>query len=168
MNVILIGMPASGKSTIGVVLAKHLVAEFVDTDLLIQEYQGKSLQEIMDLNGPDRLKELEQEVILNRISFRQKTVVATGGSAVYSDKTMDFLHSSCCIIYLQISFEVLTARLKDFSQRGIVRTKNQSLYDLYLERKSLYEKWADITIPNMEDVDSAVRQITESMLLYTQ
>ncbi len=144
-NIILIGMPWSGKSTIGVLLAKALKRQFIDTDLLIQTRTGKSLQEIIDTEGVDNFKTIEENLILTLNP--QNAVIATGGSVVYSDKAMHHLIFIGYLIYLKCSYETILNRAQFVELRGLVKTKSdQSLLELYNERCPLYEKYADIII----------------------
>jgi shikimate kinase len=146
-NIILIGMPGSGKSTVGVQLAKHLGLEFIDTDLLIQTNQGRLLQDIVDTDGHEVLREIEAEE-LRQLKIH-KALVATGGSAVYSDSGMQNLKSQGIVIYLDVSFAEIKKRITNSeNSRGIAKAKGQTLEDIYNERVPLYKKHADITIDN--------------------
>ena len=145
-NVVLIGMPGAGKSTLGVVLAKILGYEFIDADLLIQSKLDKTLQKIIDACGPDGFIEVENEVLCTLSAKR--AVIATGGSAVYSDEAMEHLGSIGTVVYLRVSYEELESRLGGLHERGVVMKNGMgmSLHDLYEERRPLYEKYADVTI----------------------
>ena len=143
-NVILIGMPGAGKSTIGVVLAKNLGYKFVDSDLVIQETEGKLLHEIISEVGDDGFREVENRV--NASMEITNTVLATGGSAVYGKEAMEHLKKIGSVVYLKQSYEEIKHRLGDLSKRGVSIKKGQTLKDLYDERVPLYEKYADITI----------------------
>lgn len=143
-NIILIGMPGAGKSTIGVLLAKEIGYKFIDSDLLIQSREKRLLNEIIMEEGRQKFLEIEESV--NSELDVDKTVIATGGSVIYSPNAMSHLKQIGTVIYLSLQFEILKNRLKDIKRRGVVLTKGQSLYDLYLERCPLYEKYADITI----------------------
>lgn len=145
-NVVLIGMPGAGKSTLGVVLAKILGYEFIDADLLIQSKLDKTLQKIIDACGPDGFIEVENEVLCTLSAKR--AVIATGGSAVYSDEAMEHLRSIGTVVYLRVSYEELESRLGGLHERGVVMKNGigMSLHDLYEERRPLYEKYADVTI----------------------
>ena len=139
-NVVLIGMPGAGKSTLGVVLAKILGYEFIDADLLIQSKLDKTLQKIIDACGPDGFIEVENEVLCTLSASR--AVIATGGSAVYSDEAMNHLKSIGTVVYLRVSYEELESRLGGLHERGVVMKNGMgmSLADLYEERRPLYEK----------------------------
>lgn len=145
-NVVLIGMPGAGKSTLGVVLAKILGYEFIDADLLIQSKLDKTLQKIIDACGPDGFIEVENEVLCTLSAKR--AVIATGGSAVYSDEAMEHLRSIGTVVYLRVSYEELESRLGGLHERGVVMKNGMgmSLHDLFEERRPLYEKYADVTI----------------------
>ena len=145
-NIVLIGMPGAGKSTLGVVLAKILNYDFLDADLVIQNKHGKTLQALINEHGPQGFLDMENQD-LQEINV-QRTVIATGGSAVYSDQAMEHLQSIGTVVYLQISYSELTNRLGDLQERGVVMKggMGMSLADLYEERLPLYEKWAEITV----------------------
>lgn len=144
MNVILIGMPGSGKSTVGVVLAKLLGLHFCDTDLLLQQHCGKKLQEIIRTEGDAAFFRHEEEVLA--ALDVQNTVIATGGSAVYSDRAMRHLKEGGKCVYLEVAADEIERRLANFSDRGVVIADGMTLADLYAARKPLYEKYADITV----------------------
>ncbi len=143
-NVVLIGMPGCGKSTCGVIVAKMLLKNFFDTDLLIQNIEGISLQDIIDTKGIEYFEKAEEEAILN-LDIKG-TVIATGGSVVYSDKAMEHLKSLGTVIFLNLGFENMEKRIRNFKTRGVVMRKGNTLLDMYNERLPLYKKWADITI----------------------
>ena len=143
-NIILIGMPASGKSTVGVILAKILGYNFVDADIVIQEKEGRKLSEIIESEGIDGFIDVENRI--NSDIEVEKTVIATGGSVVYGKEAMEHYKNIGKVIYLKVDMDVLTKRLSDVKQRGVVMREGQSLVSLYNERSVLYEKYADITI----------------------
>lgn len=145
-NIVLIGMPGSGKSTAGVVLAKILNYEFVDVDLVIQQKCDKTLQRLIDTLGPLGFIDVENEV-LQGMDF-DRAVISTGGSAVYSHDAIQHLMEIGTIVYLKVGLEELESRLVDFDERGIVMKREgaMSLAELYEERVPLYEKYAEITI----------------------
>ena len=160
-NIILIGMPGAGKSTLGVVLAKILGYEFIDADLLIQSKLDKTLQKIIDACGPDGFIEVENEVLCTLSAHH--SIVATGGSAVYSDEAMTHLGSIGTVVYLKVSYEELENRLGGLHERGVVMKNGMgmSLADLYAERLPLYEKYADLTI----DIDGmSVRDAARTLV----
>ncbi|MCF7848097.1 MAG: shikimate kinase [Kiritimatiellales bacterium] len=143
-NIVLIGMPGSGKSTIGVLLAKATGREFVDTDLIIQAREGRSLQTIIEADGLEAFCALEECYILTLQC--QDSVVATGGSAVYSDAAMAHLKRHGVIVHLDVPLKILRGRLRNLSGRGVVKPPDVSLAALFERRQPLYQKWADITI----------------------
>lgn len=143
-NVVLIGMPGAGKSTIGVVLAKNLGISFVDSDLVIQEQEGKKLHELIEEHGLEGFLEIEGRV---NTSLHPKTaVIATGGSAVYCEEAMEHLNSIATICYLKLSYESIRERLGNLAERGVVLREGETLQELYDERVPLYEKYANITV----------------------
>ncbi|HEY5999137.1 MAG TPA: shikimate kinase [bacterium] len=146
-NIVLIGMPGAGKSTVGVLLAKHLGLDFVDTDLLIQRADGRRLQEIVDEDDYHELRRLEEAAILG-IEARG-AVIATGGSAVYSARAMEHLRGLGTIVHLRASLPLLASRIDDYGRRGIANASGQTLADIFAERTPLYERHADIAV----DVD---------------
>ena len=143
-NLVLIGMPGSGKSTVGVILAKRTSRDFVDTDVLIQTSQERSLQDIVDTDGYAVLRDIEEDALLG-LSV-QNHVIATGGSAVYSDQAMTHLQSDGVIIFLDADLVTLESRVRDFSTRGLAKRPAQSFAELFDERFELYTKHADIAI----------------------
>jgi shikimate kinase len=143
-NIILIGMPGSGKSTVGVILAKLLSRGFVDTDLLIQTARGRSLQNIVDTDGYLALREIEERMLLHLHCSNQ--VIATGGSAAYSHPAMTHLKRGGVVVFLHADLETLLKRVRDFSERGLAKGPDQTLDDLFRERYSLYTACAEITI----------------------
>ncbi|MFW5677879.1 MAG: shikimate kinase [Acetivibrio ethanolgignens] len=159
-NLILIGMPACGKSTVGVILAKTLGMKFLDTDLLIQEREGALLQELIDTKGNDYFKKVEEYVL--RSVETENTVISTGGSAVYYPEAMKHFKKKGKIIYLKVSFEEIEKRLNNITTRGITMGPGQTLRDLYDSRVPLYEKYADIVVDNDNpDMEETVRIITQ-------
>lgn len=143
-NIVLIGMPGVGKSTVGVILAKELGYQFVDADLLIQKREKRLLKEIIASEGVDGFIEIENQV--NASIEAEQTVIATGGSVVYGTEAMKHLKEIATVVYLKLSYRALRKRLGDLKNRGVVLRDGQTLKDLYEERVVLYEKYADITI----------------------
>ncbi|MCH4190847.1 MAG: shikimate kinase [Butyrivibrio sp.] len=143
-NIILIGMPASGKSTVGVILAKIIGYRFLDSDLLIQEQEGKKLHQIISEKGIDGFLDVEERV--NAGIAAEHTVISTGGSVVYGSLAMEHFKQIGTVVYLQVGYEELMHRLHDIQQRGVVVRQGQTMQDLYRERTALYEKYADVTI----------------------
>lgn len=157
-NIVLIGMPGSGKSTCGVVAAKMLLKNFFDTDLLIQNIEGLSLQNIINEKGNDYFEKAEEKAILSLDI--QGSVIATGGSVIYSEKAMKHLKSLGKIIYLHLDYEHMCSRISNLSTRGVVMKNGESLRDMYNERLPLYEKWADYTVEcNHNSVEQTALEI---------
>lgn len=143
-NIILIGMPGVGKSTSGVILAKVLNYDFLDSDLVIQKKMGKRLKDIIREVGMKGFNAIENEV--NSNLDVASTVIATGGSAVYGEEAMRHFQEIGIIVYLRIGYENLDKRLGNLDERGVVHKKGQTLRELYEERTNLYEKYADVTV----------------------
>lgn len=143
-NITLIGMPGAGKSTIGVVLAKMLGYDFIDSDLLIQKEEGRLLWQIMRDEGTDGFNRIEERV--NSQLDVSNSVIATGGSVIYGPKAMEHLKEISTVVYLKVNCSTLTRRLGDLTRRGVVLKPGQTLPDLFHERTPLYEKYADITV----------------------
>lgn len=143
-NIVLIGMPGVGKSTIGVILAKELGFQFLDADLLIQKQENRLLKEIIAQEGVDSFIAIENQV--NAAIEAEKTVIATGGSVIYGKEAMEHLQEIATIVYLKLPYEELNKRLGNLKNRGVVLRDGQSLKDLYDERIWLYEKYADIIV----------------------
>jgi len=162
-NIILIGMPGCGKSTVGVILAKSLGYSFMDTDLLISAKASKPLQKIIDVNGLEAFLKLEEEVGATLDCYGY--VVATGGSMVLSERAMENLKSLGTVIYIKVSLPELDKRLVNFKTRGIVRKPGQTVFDVFAERTALYEKYADIIVESEHDaiLEHTVHKIVEAV-----
>ena len=143
-NIVLIGMPGVGKSTVGVILAKELGYQFVDADLLIQKQENRLLKEIIASEGVDGFIAIENQV--NASIQAERTVIATGGSVVYGKEAMEHLKKIATVIYLKLSYQSLRKRLGNLKNRGVVLRNGQTLKDLYEERVALYEQYADVII----------------------
>lgn len=143
-NIILIGMPGAGKSTIGVVLAKRLGYRFTDSDLVIQEKTGMLLHQIIEEKGIDGFIEVENDI--NTSLCMERSVIATGGSAVYGREAMEHFKAEGTVIYLKLSYPSVADRLGDLNERGVAVREGQTLADLYEERVPYYERYADITV----------------------
>ena len=161
-NIVLVGMPAVGKSTIGVLLAKTLILSFTDTDLLIQEKYKKSLCDIIKDNGTKAFLDIEEKIILET-NF-ENTVIATGGSAVYGESTMKKLKENGTVVYLRLSTEEIKKRIGDIKSRGVVLTNGSTVEDIFEDRKALYEKYADFTVDcNNSTVEECVEKIIANL-----
>lgn len=149
-NIVLIGMPGSGKSTIGVLLSKMIGYDFIDTDILIQQQENKKLYKIIEEDGLEYFKKVENEVNANL--NLNNTVIATGGSVIYGKEAMEHLKKIGTIVYLKVSKEELKNRLGNFETRGVAIEKGKTFEDLYAERIPLYESFANLTISS-ENID---------------
>lgn len=162
-NVIFIGMPAVGKSTVGVVVAKRLGYEFVDTDLLIQKQERKLLREIIEEKGVEGFWKIENQV--NRDLEVSEAVISPGGSVVYCEEAMKHFKEIGTVVYLHASFETISKRLGNPKKRGVTLKEGQTLQELYDERIKLFEKYADITVSedgrDLEETIEAVLEIIE-------
>lgn len=161
-NIVLIGMPGVGKSTVGVILAKVLGYQFMDADLLIQEQEGKLLCEIIAEVGTEGFIEVENRV--NASINAKRTIIATGGSVVYGKEAMEHLKSIGTVVYLSVPFVTLEKRLADIRGRGVVLKEGQDLKDLFLERTPLYEHYADLEISEENlGVEETVDKLIENL-----
>jgi len=164
-NIVLIGMPASGKSTIGVLLAKTMGMDFIDTDLLIQKDKNALLQDIIIREGIEKFIETEEQTVM-KLDY-SNSIIATGGSVVYSPKAMEHLKNNGIVIYLDVSYDEIKRRLTNITTRGIVFGKRQDLFSLYEERTPLYRKYADITIDcgnkGIEEIVAYIKDELERM-----
>lgn len=157
-NIVLIGMPGVGKSTVGVVLAKKLGFSFVDSDLVIQDTYGKLLHELIEQYGIEGFWKIENDI--NAAIHRHKAVIATGGSAVYGKEAMEHFRSIGTVVYLELPYEEIADRLGDLNARGVTIMQGQTLKELYEERRPLYQKYAHITVNCSNKV---IRQVVEAV-----
>jgi Shikimate kinase len=157
INIILVGMPGCGKSTVGVVLAKTLGMRFVDTDLIIQQEQHDVLHKLIERYGIKRFGEMEEEALLS-VMDTEDTVIATGGSAVFCERGMNFLKQTGVCVYLEVPCDELKRRLSNIRTRGIAAAKGMTVEDIFKERSPYYEKYADIKI---ECTNKHIEEITE-------
>lgn len=157
-NIVLIGMPGAGKSTVGVVLAKVMGKRFVDSDLVIQENRGKLLHELITEHGLNGFLEIENEE--NAKLKAAHSVIATGGSVIYGKEAMEHLKKDGIVVYLKLSLPLIAERLGDLHKRGVALKQGQGLKELYEERVPLYEKYADVVI---ECEGKNIRRITEEI-----
>lgn len=161
-NIVLVGMPGAGKSTVGVLLARALGMAFVDTDLELQKARGKLLQEIIDNDGIEGFLKAEEETVLS-INCSH-AVVATGGSVVYSSRAMMHLKKNGLVVYLKADLEAIRNRINNMATRGIAMAGDRTLADIYYERIPLYEKYADIIIDcSGKDPEGVVGNIIECL-----
>ena len=163
-NIVLIGMPGAGKSTLGIVLAKILNYDFIDADLVIQNSCDKTLQKLIDACGPEGFIQVENEIL--RELNASKSIIATGGSAVYSDEAMKHLAEIGTILYLKITYDQLVSRLSDLQERGVVLKGGigMSLRELYDERLPLYEQYAEVTVDvNDLSITAAARKVADAL-----
>ncbi|UCD50053.1 MAG: shikimate kinase [Phycisphaerales bacterium] len=161
-NIVLIGMPAVGKSTVGVLLAKALGRYFVDTDVYMQAIQGRSLQEMIDHNGLAWFLEAEEDYVL--CLDETNAVIATGGSVVYSETAMDYLGTRGVIVHLDLPVERIEQRLLNLRTRGVVMEPGQTIRSLYEQRQPLYERYAEVAVDCIgKSHDQIVTEIIESL-----
>lgn len=161
-NIVLIGMPASGKSTAGVILAKVLGKKFIDTDLVIQEREKALLADIIKDKGVAGFMKIEEEAILS-VDVKN-TVIATGGSAVYGEKAMEHLKENGTVVYLKVEKNELFKRLTDIKERGVVLREGENIEEMYDSRIVLYEKYADIIIEERDStIEETIRKIQNEL-----
>lgn len=167
-NIVLIGMPGAGKSTIGVILAKVLGYNFLDSDLLIQDQEKRLLRDIIEKDGLDGFLKIENQV--NREIDINNSIIATGGSIIYCKEAMQHFREIGIVVYIKLSYETIANRLENIKQRGVVYKEGQSLKSLYEERCPLYAKYAHIIVDSedlgteglMEKIAKAVCEYTEN------
>jgi len=160
MNIVLIGMSGAGKSTLGVLLAKALGMNYVDTDIVIQQHEGRLLQDIIDNEGIERFMEVEEKIVSEM--QLENCVISTGGSVIYSAQAMKVLKQGGQIIYLHVPYEEIKRRLVNITTRGIVIMKGNSLKDVYEERVPLYLQYSDITLDcTNKDIEQCVSEIVK-------
>lgn len=166
-NIVLIGMPGVGKSTVGVILAKILGYQFIDADLVIQEKYGKLLKEIIAERGVDGFVQVENDV--NKSLNPKKAVIATGGSVVYGREAMEHLSEIATVIYLELELPALTRRLGNLKKRGVVLKEGQTLKDIYNERIPLYNEYADIIVNEHHcSIERTVEKIIHKLEAYNK
>lgn len=162
-NITLIGMPGVGKSTLGVVLAKVLGYQFLDADLLIQKQEKRRLYQIIEQEGIEGFKAIENRV--NASIEAENTVIATGGSVVYCEEAMEHLKSIGKVVYLKLSLKPLSRRLGNLKGRGVLLKDGQTLKDLYEERVPLYEKYADIVLDEEgKDLEASLQALLDKLM----
>lgn len=166
MNLILIGMPGCGKSTCGILAAKWLCMSFLDTDLLIQQNEGKKLQDIINEKGGEYFAKAEEDAIVTL--YARSCVIATGGSVVYSEQAMEHLKENGKVVYLKISRRTMHRRIHNPRRRGILLEEGKTLDDMYFERAPIYEKYADAVVEcdgnSVDDTVSTLVEVAEKLL----
>ena len=161
-NVVLTGMPGCGKSTCGVLLAKALGMDFADTDLIIQRNEKMTLQDIINTRGADYFAEAEEKAVCE--SEFSNCVIATGGSVVYSQKSMRHLADGGKVVYLKISYDTMLGRISNITTRGILLKNGETLEGMFRERQALYSRYADITVEcDGQDIEQTVQAITDAL-----
>lgn len=162
MNIVLVGMSGAGKSTLGVLLAKALGMDYVDTDIVIQQHEGRLLQDIIDNDGIEKFMEVEENLV-SELQLKN-CIISTGGSVIYSEKAMNVLKQDGQVIYLHVPYEEIKRRLINITTRGIVIKKGNSLKDVYEERVPLYIKYSDITLDCLnKEIEHCVSEIIEKI-----
>ena len=159
LSISLIGMAGAGKSSIASELASKLDFKTIDSDKMIEQSQDSSLQGILDLVGYERFKRIEEEILLS-VDFN-KIILSTGGSAVYSPKAMEYLMQNSKVFFLEVPLNIILERVKNFSQRGFIKSPDQTVSDVFEEREYLYKKYCHHVIDNSFDVSTGVSQILE-------
>tara|TARA_B100000424_G_scaffold265457_1_gene255106 strand:+ start:276 stop:767 length:492 start_codon:yes stop_codon:yes gene_type:complete len=156
-SISLIGMAGAGKSSLGNKLAKHLDYEFIDSDLLIEKTKNKSLQKILDEVGTKKFKEIEEAALLS-VKFN-KTILATGGSAIFSEEAMYYIKKNSSVIYIEVSLEEIVDRVSNFSSRGFVKESNQTIQQAFNAREEIYKNFSDHIVSNNRDLESCFKEI---------
>ena len=156
-SISLIGMAGAGKSSIGKKLAEHLNFDFIDSDLLIEKRYGQSLQDILNQNGNEKFKEIEEGALLS-VEFNQ-IVLATGGSAVFCDTAMEYIKENSTVIYLEVTYEDISARISNFSERGLIKRPDQTIQEAYKEREGRYQNFADHIVQNNGKIEACLNKI---------
>ncbi|NMC27726.1 MAG: shikimate kinase [Syntrophomonadaceae bacterium] len=163
MNIVLVGMPGAGKSTMGVLLAKALGMDFVDTDILIQQHEGRLLQDIINEDGIEKFLTVEEQAVAQL--QLENCVIATGGSIIYSEKAMHNLRQGGKIFYLDVPYAQIEQRLKNIATRGIVMQKGKSLREIYNERVPLYIRYSDEIIACADQrIEDCVREMVRRIM----
>ncbi len=161
-NIVFVGMPASGKSTVGVIIAKVMGMNFIDSDIVIQQRENAKLNELIEAHGIDDFMKREEQALMS-IDVTN-TVIATGGSAIYSDVGMKHLSTNATIVYLKVSLGNLKTRLTNLKERGVVIRPGESIEQMYATRSSLYEKYADVTVEEEgTSIEDTVRLVMEQL-----
>ncbi len=156
-SISLIGMAGAGKSSVGKKLAEQLNLDFIDSDLLIEERYRKPLQDILNKKGNHKFQQIEEDALLS-VNFKQ-IVLATGGSAVFCDEAMKYIKENSTVIYLEVPFEDISARISNFSDRGLLKRSDQTIQEAYKEREGLYQQYADFIVKNDGVIESCLTKI---------
>ncbi len=156
-SISLIGMAGAGKSSLGKKLAKHLDYDFIDSDLLIEKIKNNSLQKILDEVGIKKFKEIEEAALLS-VKFN-KTILATGGSAIFSEEAMYYIKKNSSVIYIEVSLEEIVDRVSNFSSRGFVKESNQTIQQAFNAREEIYKNFSDHIVSNNRDLESCFKEI---------
>ena len=156
-SISLIGMAGAGKSSLGKKLAKHLDYDFIDSDLLIEKTKNNSLQKILDEVGIKKFKEIEEAALLS-VKFN-KTILATGGSAIFSEEAMYYIKKNSSVIYIEVSLEEIVDRVSNFSSRGFVKESNQTIQQAFNVREEIYKNFSDHIVSNNRDLESCFKEI---------
>jgi len=150
-------MAGAGKSSVGKKLAEQLNLDFIDSDLLIEERYRKPLQDILNKKGNHKFQQIEEDALLS-VNFKQ-IVLATGGSAVFCDEAMKYIKENSTVIYLEVPFEDISARISNFSDRGLLKRSDQTIQEAYKEREGLYQQYADFIVKNDGVIESCLTKI---------
>ena len=156
-SISLIGMAGAGKSVLGKELARHFDFNFIDSDKLIETNENKSLQEILDESGIEKFKKIEETALLS-VKFNQ-TILATGGSAIFSKDARTYIKKNSSVIYIEVSFEKILDRIANFSNRGFVKASDQTIQQAFNEREGAYRDFADHIVSNNADLESCFKKI---------
>jgi len=158
-SISLIGMAGAGKSSIGKKLAYHLEFNFIDSDLLIETQYQKSLQRVLDKSGKENFLKIEEKILMS-IEFNN-TILATGGSAIFSELAMNYLSKKSSIIFIEVPYEKIINRVSNFSERGFLKESEQTIKEAFIERESLYKHYADYVFLNDTTIENCIENILE-------
>ena len=158
-SISLIGMAGAGKSSIGKKLADHLGFSFIDSDLLIETEYQESLQQVLDKSGKENFLKIEEKALMS-IEFNN-TILATGGSAIFSELAMDYLRSRSSIIFIKAPYDKIVERVSNFSERGFLKTSDQTIQEAFVERQSLYKNFADYEVANDASQEKCLKKILD-------
>ena len=156
-SISLIGMAGAGKSSLGKKIASRLDYNFVDSDSIIEAKQNMSLQKVLERNGVDKFKMIEEQVLLS-VDFNQ-TILATGGSAIFSKSAMSYIKQNSSVIYIKTPYEKIVERVSDFSNRGFIKGNNQTVQEAFKEREIIYKDFADHIVENKDELEACMQEI---------